>query len=300
MARKARRLTLAGREALAMYCFISPWLIGFLLFILGPLAASLVLSFFRWEVIVPPVFVGLRNWAEVLTADPTVWHSLKVTSIYTVGTVGLSIIISLCLAQLTFQKLPGMVVFRAAIMLPYAVSGVAAGLVWRWICNGDFGLVNYLLSRIGIKGPNWLFSTTWSLPALIGLSLWGIGGTVNVFLAGLQNVPKELYDAVEIDGANGWKKWWYVTRPMLSPVIFFQTIMGIIISFQAFANAYIVTAGGPAKSTLLFGLLIYQKAFTEYKMGYAAALAWLLFLVVLGLALVLFRSSSRWVYYGGE
>lgn len=281
------------------YLFISPWLIGFLVFSLGPIIASLFFSFTIYDVVNPSRWHGLENY-KGLFADRLFWQSLKVTTIYSVGSVTLGIVASLAIALLLNRDIKGLAWFRTIFYLPSVISGVAVALLWMWIFNPDFGILNSFLWMIfRIRGPAWIYSEQWVLPSLILMSLWGIGGGIIIYLASLQGIPTELYEAAELDGAGAWRKIRNITLPMMSPVIFFQLIMGIIGSFQVFTQAYVMTDGGPHYGSLFYVFYLYQNAFEFFRMGYASALAWVLFLILLALTLLMFRLASLWVYYEG-
>ena len=285
------------REACWFYALISPWIVGFLVFTAWPLLASLYYSFTHYDIVNPPVWAGLDNY-RALIGDELFWKALKVTSIYTFVSVPLGLALSLGLALLLNEPIPGMRFFRTAFYLPTIVSGVALAMLWIWIFNPDFGLINYLIWRVtGLNGPLWLQSETWVLPALIIISLWGVGGTVVIYLAGIQGIPTELYEAAELDGAIGLRRVWSITIPLLTPVIFFTGVTGMIGTFQVFTTAQVATQGGPNYASLFYVLYLYQVAFRDFQMGYASALAWVLFLIVLVLTLLAFRSSASWVHY---
>jgi multiple sugar transport system permease protein len=290
---------MARREELAFYLFASPWLIGFLLWTAGPMVGSLVLSLTRYDVITPPQFTGLENYAKMLGSDPLVWQSLKVTLFYATGAVPLQLLGSLLLALLMNQKLPAIAGFRTIYYMPSVIAGVPVALLWMWIFNPEFGIVNEALAWFGIDGPQWLFSETWVVPAFVLMSVWTIGAPMVIYLAGLQGIPQHLYEAAEIDGAGPWAKFAHVTLPMISPIIFFNTVMQIIVSFQIFTPAYVMTRGGPANASLFVGLYLYNNAFRYFQMGYAAALAWLVFVIIMALTLIVIRTSPYWVYYEG-
>lgn len=292
--------TRQAREAVEFYIGISPWLIGFLLFTGGPILASFVLSFTEWRLLSPPKWVGLANYTELLTKDKAARMAFYNTAYYTAFSVPLGIVVSLGVALLLNQKVRGANVFRTLFYLPTVTSGVAMALLWVWILNPEFGLINLALSGLGIQGPAWLQDPAWAKPALVLMSLWGIGTSIVIFLAGLQGVPEHLYDAAKIDGANQWHEFWQVTLPMLTPTLFFVLITSIIGSFQSFTNVYVMTKGGPGWSTLMVGLYIYNSAFEFLKMGYAASLSWILFAVILALTLLQLLVARRWVYYEGE
>lgn len=281
------------------YIFLSPWLIGFLLFLVGPMIASIFLSMTEYKMISKPVWIGLANY-ERMISDPLVIHSMKVTIKYVVFAVPLGMITAMAVAVLLNQKIRASGIFRTVFYLPSVISGVAIALVFAWIFNYRFGILNYLISFVGIEGPNWLGDPRYALWAFVLMSLWGIGGNVLIYLAALQGVPVSLHEAATIDGANTWTRFWKITIPLITPAILFTLVMGVIGSFQTFTQAYIMTNGGPANATLLFLLYLYKNAFNWFEMGYASALAWLLFIIVLLMTITLWATSARWVYYEGE
>jgi len=292
------------RADLEGYAFISPWLIGFLLLAAGPMIASAVISFTSWTMLSPPVWVGLKNYEMILNDDPLVPLSLWNTAYYVLFSVPLGLFLSLFLAMLLDRRLRGMSVFRTLFFLPSITNMVAISVLWIWIFNPEHGLINAALQELGIVGPLWLQSEEWSKPALVIMSLWGIGGTMIIFLAALQGIPDELYEAADLDGANSVRRFVHITLPMISPAMFFNLIIGVIGSFQVFTQAFVMTGGaqpgsegGPNNSTLFFVLYLYKKAFQEFRMGYASALAWILFLVILVFTLIQMKLSKRWVYY---
>jgi len=297
---KKSRIKMSTHEAIWGYIFLSPWILGMIFFTGGPIIASLILAFCRWDLITPPEFVGLDNFIKIMS-DPKFWKSLYNTFYYTIFAVPLGIIGSIIVALLMNQKWRSVRLLRTIYYLPSVTAGVASAIIWMWLFNPDFGLINYFLGKLGIKGPLWLASEEWSKPALIIMSLWGVGGNMIIYLAGLQGVPSQLYEAAEIDGANLFQKFTNVTLPMLTPVIFFNLIMSIVWSFQIFTQVYVMTQGqgGPADSTLVLVLYIYQKAFKFHQMGYASALSWILFIIILIATLIQFK-FSKWVYYEGE
>jgi len=238
---KTSMSSIAKREERYFYIFISPWIIGFLIFIAGPIIASLYFSFCNYDVVTPPVWIGFQNYKK-LFFDPLFWQALKVTSYYSLLSVPLGIILSLVIAILLNQKIRGLVWFRTIYYIPSVISGVAVSLLWMWIFNPEFGILNFLLWKLfRIHGPAWLMSEEWVIPALIIMSFWGIGGDIVIYLAGLQGIPTELYEAAAIDGANSWKKFLNITIPMMSPILLFTLVMGIIGSFQVFTQAYVMT-----------------------------------------------------------
>lgn len=298
------RRKLFRRADLEGYAFISPWLIGFLLLAAGPMIASAFISFTSWTMLSPPIWVGLKNYEMILNDDPLVPLSLWNTAYYVLFSVPLGLLLSLCLAMLLDRRLRGMSIFRTLFFLPSITNMVAISVLWIWIFNPEYGLINAALEQFGIVGPMWLQSEEWSKPALVIMSLWGIGGTMIIFLAALQGIPEELYEAADLDGANSVRRFIHITLPMISPAMFFNLIIGVIGSFQVFTQAFVMTGGaqpgsegGPNNSTLFFVLYLYKKAFQEFRMGYASALAWILFLVILVFTLIQMKLSKRWVYY---
>ena len=290
---------LARAEYTAGYLFISPWIVGFILIEIGPVLATIILSFTNYDILTEAKFIGLRNYERLLFIDPLFWHSLRVTAIYSVGSVALHIVFGVLLALMLNQNLRGMSFYRTIYYLPAVVSGVAVAYMWIWVLNKEAGILNTGLSYVGITGPNWLFNYELVLPAFILMSMWSLGGGMVLYLAALQGVPTALYEAAGIDGAGWWPKTWHVTVPMISPVIFFNFIIGIIGSFQVFTNSFIITQGGPANATLFYVLYLYRHAFENLKMGYASALAWVLFMIIMSLTVLSFRVSGRLVYYEG-
>lgn len=280
---------------------ISPWLLGFLIFTLGPMLASLYLSFCKYDLHALS-FVGTKNYEVLFTRDPLFWRSLGNTALYVLFSVPLGLTGSLLIAVLLNQKVKGMPVFRTLFYLPSLVPAVASALVWSWVFHPDAGILNAGLAVFGIHGPKWLQDPKTALASLTLMSLWGIGGSrMLIFLAGLQGISDELYEAAQLDGAKGWACFRHVTLPMLSPTIFFNLILGIIGSFQVFTSAYIMTGGGPDNATLMYVLYLYNNAFRYFKLGKASAMAWVLFLILLGFTGIQFKNASKWVYYeGGE
>lgn len=289
------------REAIEGYLFISPWVFGFLIFTAGPMLASLVLSFTKWGLIDTPTFVGFDNYVKMVN-DPLVWHSLMVTLRYTILTVPLRLVIALAVAIILVRPIPGVYVYRGIFYLPNVLGGVVTALLWMWVFNPDYGIMNYILSWFGIQGPKWLADPTWALPAIVIMSAWNVGVGVILFIAGLQAIPTHLYEAADLDGAGGFAKLFNITLPMLSPTILFFLISSIIGSFQVFDIVFVASSGdgGPVRSTLVYLLYFYQNGFSYFRMGYASALVWLLMLIILVLTLVVFRTSRSWVFYESE
>jgi multiple sugar transport system permease protein len=299
---KASMSSARRREAIAGYLFLLPWMLGFAIFVAGPLVASAALSFTAFDVARPPRFVGFENFITAFTTDDRFLSSLKLTFVYAIISVPLALFGSLFLAVLLNQRLRGTSFYRTAFFLPSLTPTVAVAILWTWLLQPDVGLFNYLLSVVGITGPKWLGSTEWAMPSLIMIALWtGIGGNrMMIFLAGLQGVPQELYDAASIDGAGAVQRFRHITLPMISPTMFFNLVLGIIAALKVFTVALIATNGGPAFSTWFIALHIWSQAFKYLEMGYASALAWIFTVVLLSLTLVQFWASRHWVYYEGE
>lgn len=296
------RSTLARREAMVAYLYLLPWLMGLVFLSGGPLIAGVALGFTDWEIStkVPLHFVGVQNFVAMFTQDPLFYQSLKVTFVYAVSTLMLSGILSLGVALLINQNLPGMHLFRTFYYTPVMVSAVAMSIVWVFVAHRDFGVMNYVLHFFGIVGPDWLGSERWALPTVIMMSMWGIGTPMIILLAGLRGIPRELYEAAMVDGA-GWRhRFTSVTLPMLSPTLFFNLVTGIILSLQLFTQVYILTQGGPNYATYFYAYNIYVTAFQNLRVGYASALADVMFVIILVLTLLTFKTSGRWVYYAGE
>jgi multiple sugar transport system permease protein len=288
------------KEALAFYLCISPWIIGFILFYLGPVIASFYFSLTNWDLLTAPKFIGFQNYVKIFTRDPLYLQSLKVTLIYTFTYVPLDLILGLMIALLLNRPIRGIGIFRTIFYLPSVLTGVAYVVMWMWIFNPQVGLINTLLKTIGVQGPRWLLDPKWALWALVLMSIFQVGRSMVIYLAGLQDVPKELHEAAAIDGANTWSRFWKITLPLLTPSILFNLIFGMIMTFQSFTNVYIATNGGPLDSTLFYVLYLYQKAFSLLEMGYASAMAWILFIMVLILTIIIFKTSGKWVFYRSE
>jgi multiple sugar transport system permease protein len=290
----------AVREAIEGYIGISPWLIGFLVFTLGPMLASFYFGFTNWRITTEPKWVGLDNYIEMFTSDRDFYQALRVTFTYVMLALPLNLIVGLALSLLLNHKLPGMSIFRTIFYLPVVLSGVAVALMWMWLLNPDYGVVNSMLAGIGIQGPKWFFDSDTALLSIVLMNLWRVGGSAIIYLAGLQNIPPHLYEAADMDGAGVWSKLWNVTIPMLTPTLFFQLVMEAIDAFQVFTAAYIITDGGPARSTLFYMLYMFRTAFTDFEMGYASALAWVLGIIIMIFTALVFKSSPLWVYYESE
>lgn len=288
--------TLAGRRTLTGYIFISPFILGFLLWFLVPAGVALWLTVHDWNLIAPPKYVGAKHLVS-MWEDDRFWTSLSVTTTYTLVSVPVGLVLGFGLALLLNTKIRGISVFRTIYYLPSIVPAVANAVLWAWIFNTEYGLANVALRALGLPKIAWLQQPEWALPALILVALWGFGSGMVIYLAGLQGIPDVFYEAAEIDGAGRLAKLRHITIPLVSPVIFFNLIIGIIGSFQVFTIARLVTNGGPQNATLVYVLYMYQNAFQNLKMGYAAALAWVLFLVVVGLTLFVFKYVGSRVHY---
>lgn len=287
-------------ETVLAWTMVSPWLVGFFLLTAFPMVASLALSFMDWDMLSPPQWTGLANYEKLFFIDPLALHSLKITVVFSLVSIPLNIVFGLAIAMLLNTNIRGLSVFRTIYYLPAILSGVAVAILWQWIFSTEFGLLNTALRLFGIEGPAWLGSKIWVIPAFVVMRLWSVGGGMVIYLAGLQAIPTDLYEAAEIDGANWWQRILRITLPMLSPTIFFQLITGVIFSMQIFTETFIMTNGGPANASLFYMLYLYRQAFQYFKMGYASALAWVFFVVILLLTLILFATAKFWVYYEAE
>ncbi len=287
------------RLALDGYIFIAPLIIGFLIFTVYPLLDSIRLSFTDWTLLKPPNYIGFQNYEKMFTGDKTYVISLINTIYYVVGSVPLRIVAAFFLALALNQKIRGITLYRIAFYIPVVSSWVAVALVWQYLYSPEYGLFNYLLRQIGITGPDWLVSRTWAMPAVIIVNVWkNVGYNMIILLAGLQGIPVQLYEAARIDGAKPWKQTLYITIPLLTPTIFFILIMSIISSFQVFSSVYIMTAGGPGTATYVYIFYLWQRAFVRLGMGYASAMAWILFAIIFIGTLIQWRVHKKWVYYG--
>ena len=287
------------RSALRTVAFLSPWLIGFGVFFAYPLASTVYFSLMKYDGFGTPVFRGLDNWLYVFQDYPLFWPALRNTLWLVLVMVTCRVVFGLGVGLLITRIRTGTGVFRTLFYLPSVTSGVATVVLWVWILHPT-GLLNQGLATLGITGPNWFGSTTWALPGLILMSFWNIGSTMVIYLAGLQGVPQQLYDAAEIDGANSWQRVRYVTIPMMTPSIFLTLILGVIGSFQVFTAALVATEGGPGYATTFVLLHLYFNAFRYFRMGYASAIGWVLFVIIMFFTILQFWLASRWVYYEGE
>ncbi|WP_274649255.1 carbohydrate ABC transporter permease [Paenibacillus humicola] len=282
--------------------FALPPILGLCIFTVGPVIASFFISMTDWTIGSSWTFTGMDNYKTIFTEDPLFAKSLFATVYYSIGSIPLGLLLAFLVAFLLNQKVRGLSVFRTIYYLPAIVPSLANTMLWIWIFNPDFGLLNAVLKAAGLPTSQWIYGESTAIPSLILMSTWGIGNSVIIFLAGLQGVPSHLYEAVEVDGGGAWRKFIHITVPSMTPTIFFNLVLSLIGTFQIFNEAYIMTQGGPNNATLFYVFYLYRKAFTESKIGYASALAWILFLIIMVLTLVVFKTSSKWVYYeeGGK
>lgn len=299
MKSRLRETTLRRRSLRSGLFFVSPWLIGLGVFLLYPIGASFYFSLCEYSVLSPARYVGLGNYIDLFT-DEIFWKSLGNTLYFAVFALPLGLVLSLTLALLLNTGVRGLAFYRTIFFLPSLVPMVALAILWLWIFNGEHGVLNYALSKVGVQGPGWLTDPRWAKPAIILLTLWGVGHAVVIYLAGLQNVPVQLYEAADLDGASWWHKVRHVTIPTVSPVILFNLIMGLIGAFQYFAVPYVMSPRGqPARSTYFLAMYLYDNAFSYLRMGYASAMAWIMFLIILTLTLVALKLSEKHVHYEG-
>ncbi len=288
------------RNQITGLAFISPWLIGFVLFALFPLVASLYYSMTNYDFIRDPQFIGMTNYVRLFTVDPDFWTVMYNTLYYVGIGVPLGIMVAFLIANLLNSNIRGRTLFRSVIYIPSIVPAVCTAMVWLFILNVQYGAINGILKTMGLATIPFLSSPDLAKPSLIMIYVWAQGTAVVIFLAALQDVPRSLYDAALVDGANTWQRFWNVTVPLCTPVILFNFIMGIITAFQDFTLPFVLTGGGPMKSTEFYVVNLYRNAFVQFSIGKASAMAWILFLIILFFSVILFRTSARWVYYGGE
>ncbi|WP_303838006.1 carbohydrate ABC transporter permease [Evansella sp. LMS18] len=295
-------MSMRRRESLWGLLFISPFIIGFTVFLLGPMLFSLIGSFTNYNITSRMDFVGFRNYEQMFTADRLFWTSLYNTLYYVAFIVPLTAVGAILMAVLLNQKIKGIKAFRTIFYLPAVLSGVAVYILWMQLLSPSTGLINTVLSWFQIQGPAWLFDPDWTKPALVIMRLWSIGGTMLLYLATLQNVPGQLYESAELDGANAFQRFWHITLPMITPIVFFDVVTTTIGAFQIFQEAYVMTesgSGGPANSLLFYNLHMWNKAFVAFDMGYAMAMSWILFIIILILTIINLKLAPRWVHYEG-
>ena len=280
------------------FLFISPWLVGFVLFMGWPFLRSVYLSFTSYDIVSAPRWIGTANYNSLVHDDPLFWKSLWVTLRYALVAVPLTTAVGIALALLLNVEVRGQAIFRTIFFLPSIVPSVATSVLFMWLLNPELGLINGLLRAVGIEGPAWLTDTKWAPWSLAFMSLWGVGGSMVIYLAGLKDIPIHLYEAARLDGANARQSLRHVTLPMLTPVIFFNVVMGVIGAFQYFTQAYVMTKGGPEGSTTFYALYLWQRAWQYLDMGYASAMAWILFVIVTSVTGLLFSSQKKWVHFG--
>ncbi len=297
--RPAGRMNKELRKNLVAYSFLAPWLIGFLVFSVGPILASAYLSFTRYDLLTPPEWNGITNYVVMLTKDPRYMNALRVTTTYVFTSVPLQLVLALALATVLNRGIRALSLYRAIYYLPSLLGGsIAIAILWRQVF-GLNGMLNQVLALVGIQGISWIGTPDTAVYTLVLLRVWQFGSPMIIFLAGLKQVPRELYEAAEIDGASPWSSFLRITIPLLTPIIFFNLIMQFISAFQAFTQAFIISggSGGPIDSTLFYTLYLYQQGFTSFRMGYASAMAWILLGIIGGMTLISFLSSKYWVYY---
>ena len=289
---------LFNKKNLTIFAFTSPWIIGFLSFGIYPIIISFYYSLCQYDVLREPMFIGLENYRTIFYEDAYFWKTIWNTLYYTIFRVPINILLSLLIAILLNRTLKASGLIRATFFLPSLISGVALSVIWIWIFNPQIGLLNTILAFFGLKGPLWLQDENWSKLSLVIMSTWSIGGgRMLVFLAALQNVNPNLYEALKLDGGNDLQCFWHITLPLISPVIFLWSVIEVIASMQIFTEAFIMTKGGPLESTLFYNLYLYNQAFENFNMGYASALAWILLVITLIITLAQFRLSKKYVYY---
>lgn len=285
------------KQKIEPYLYVLHLMVGLGIFVFGPVVYAFFLGFNRWDLITPPVWVGWDNYKDFINSS-LFWKVIGNTLYFTLVSVFLGVIVSLGLAMIVNQKIKGVSFFRSVYFLPVISSMVAVSLVWKWLYNAQFGLINYFLKFLGIVGPNWLNSSLWAMPAIIIMSVWKMTGyNMIVLLAGLQNIPRELYEVASMDGASRWRQFWNITLPLLSPALFFALIILFISSFQVFEQTYVMTGGGPHYATLTLPLYIYQTSFLWFKTGYGAALSFVFFLIILAVILIQLGFEKKWVFY---
>ena len=297
---------LGFHETVFGWLFVAPAVLGLIIFSVYPVVTSFYLSFTNYDIVTPPQWVGVQNYAKLATGDELFRKSLGITTYYSLLSIPLSLLVAYVIALLMNQKVRGISIYRTCWYLPSLVPAVANAMLWGWLLNRDFGPVNYPLKLLGLPSPGWLIDPEWTVPSLVLIHLWGVGNAVLIFLAGLQGVPQHLYEAAEVDGAGRWQKFRNVTLPMTSPIIFFNLIIGIIQSFQVFTLVYALFtndpttntgSAGPENAGLVYVLYLYRNAFQYFRNGYASAMAWILFVIITLLTVIAFRTQGRWVFY---
>lgn len=296
--KKKRSTGFDRRSTVNFYVFISPWLLGFLVLTVYPMLESFRLSMTDTGFTGDGSYVGLANFIQALTVETRVLTAFKNTFLYVLMFVPLNLVISFFLGWLLSRKIKFLGFFRSVFYIPYLTAGVAVTIMWGWLFNGTYGLINYTLSMFGIVGPNWLGDKNTALICIVAMNLWSIGNNVLIMLAGIQDIPRSYYESAEIDGASTWRQIRSITIPLTTPTIYFNLVIGVIGAFQLFNQPYILTDGGPVDSTLTVSLFIFRNAFEYGKMGYASSVAWLLFVAIMALVLFIQSTQKKWVFYG--
>jgi multiple sugar transport system permease protein len=292
--------TKKSRDTIEGYIFILPVILGLVIFTFGPMLRSLYFSFTDYPILRAPKWVGLDNFVDLFTREKWFWPAVRVTVVYSIVQVPLGILGAFLLALFLNQRVKSIAFFRTCFYIPTVVPVVASSVLWLWLLNPDYGLVNAVLKLLNLPTSRFLAEPDTALASLILMSLWGVGGGMVIYLAGLQGIPESLYEAAKIDGANELQLFGFITIPMMTPTIFFNLVMGLIGALQVFTQAFVMTGGGPLHSTYFYGLMIYERAFKFFQMGMASAMSWLLAIAIMLLTLVVFRSSSLWVFYETE
>jgi multiple sugar transport system permease protein len=288
------------KEALCGYISIAPWLIGFVVLTFIPMLSTVYYSFTQWTIMEPPIWIGLRNYIRMFTADPLFYLAIKATSLYVAMSLPIIIVFGVLLSLLLNMKIRGMNFYRTLFYIPAVISGVSIALLWTWLLQPDVGIVNTLLSYIGIEGPKWFWDPKWALVSVASMSLWKVGGSAIIYLAGLQNIPPQLYEVARIDGAGRLSIFFRITIPLLTPTLLFQLIIQMIEAFKVFTEAYVITKGGPLKATYFYLLYFYEEGFLHFNTGYASALILFLVVIIMSMTVLVNQTSKRWVFYEGE
>lgn len=289
-----------GMRRITPYLFILPWVVGFLVFTLGPLVMSLVMSLYDWSITGDPSFAGISNYIEMFTEDAQFRKSLLISLRYAAIFVPLNLALALLLAMLIAQPIRGAAVFRTIFYIPAVISGVAISIIWGWILNGDYGILNYLLSLLGIEGPKWLVDPAWAIFAVILASAFGVGTMMLIFYTNIKGISVDLYEAAALDGAGPARQFFSITLPIITPTLLFNLVTSVISSFQQVTLVMLLTDGGPMRSTYFYGLYTYNNAFKHHRLGYASANAWVMFIIILILTALIFKSSTAWTFYESE
>lgn len=298
--KQVKRSKAAVREALCGYLSISPWVLGFIILTFIPILSTIYYSFTRWTMMDKPVWIGLENYIHMFTKEPLFYQSVKATLLYVLMSLPVILIFGVLLSLLLNMKIKGMNFYRTLFYIPAVISGVSIAMLWTWLLQPDVGIVNSILALIGIQGPKWFWDPAWALPSVASMSLWKVGGSAVIYLAGLQNIPPQLYEAAKIDGAGKLRIFFRITIPLLTPTLFFQLIIQMIEAFKVFTEAYVITKGGPLKATYFYLLYFYEEGFQHFNTGYASALILVLVVIIMAMTMVVNYTSKRWVYYEGE